>query len=50
MLFKKFKSKMICFFEFLIVIWHREVMVLNILGLEKCNNAIFELFNMEELS
>lgn len=49
MLFKKFKNKMIYFFEILIIIWHREVIVLNNLGLEKCNNTIFKLFNTGEL-
>lgn len=40
MLFKKFKSQMICFFEAMMVIWHREVMVLHKLGLEEFDNAI----------
>lgn len=40
MLFKKFKGKVICFFDVLMVTWHREVMVLHNLGLEEFNNAI----------
>ena len=56
MLFKKFKSKMICFFEVLMVTWHREVLVLRKLELEEIimqykntNNNIMNSFNMEEL-
>jgi hypothetical protein len=40
MLFKKFKGKMICFFEVMMVTCHREVTVLHNLGLEESNNAI----------
>lgn len=40
MLFKKFKLKMICFFEVIMVAWHREVEVLHFLRLEGYNNAI----------
>jgi len=35
MLFKKFKGKMINFFEVIMVAWHREVMVLHNFGLEE---------------
>lgn len=56
MLFKKFKSKMICFFDVLMVTWHREVLVLRKLELEEfimqyknANNNIMNSFNMEEL-
>lgn len=56
MLFKKFKSKMICFFEVLMVTWHREVLVLRKLELEEIimqykntNNSIMNSFNMEGL-
>lgn len=56
MLFKKFKSKMICFFDVLMVTWHREVLVLRKLELEEIimqykntNNSIMNSFNMEGL-
>jgi len=36
MLFKKFKGKMICFLEFMMVSWHRKVsMALHLLRLEE---------------
>ena len=56
MLFKKFKSKIICFFDVLMVTWHREVLVLRKLELEEiimqyknANNSIMNSFNMEGL-
>lgn len=56
MLFKKFKGQMICFFDVLMVTWHREVLVLRKLELEEfimqyknANNNIMNSFNMEEL-
>ena len=56
MLFKKFKSKMICFLDVLMVTWHREVLVLRKLELEEIimqykntNNSIMNSFNMEGL-
>ena len=56
MLLKKFKSKMICFFDVLMVTWHREVLVLRKLELEEIimqykntNNSIMNSFNMEGL-
>ena len=56
MLFKKFKGQMICFFEVLMVTWHREVLVLRKLELEEIimqykntNNSIMNSFNMEGL-
>ena len=35
MLFKKFKGQMICFFEVMMVTWHREVFILLKLRLEE---------------
>lgn len=56
MLFKKFKGQMICFFDVLMVTWHREVLVLRKLELEEfimqyknANNNIMNSFNMEKL-
>lgn len=56
MFFKKFKSKMICFFDVLIVTWHCEVLVLRKLELKEIimqykntNNSIMNSFNMEGL-
>ena len=56
MLFKKFKGQMICFFEVMMVTWHREVLVLRKLELEEIimqykntNNSIMNSFNMEGL-
>lgn len=40
MLFKKFKGQMICFFEVMMVTWHREVSILLKLRLEGTINAI----------
>ena len=40
MLFKKFKSKMICFFEVMMLACHREVSILLKLELEDINEAI----------
>ena len=42
MLFKKFKSQMICLFKKMMVTWHREVLVLHKLGLEENYYAIYE--------
>ena len=59
MLFKKFKSKMICFFDVLMVTWHREVLVLQKLELEgnklmqyliNTNNNIKNSFNASEFN
>lgn len=59
MLFKKFKGKMICFFEVMMVTWHREVLVLQKLELEgnklmqyliNTNNNIKNYFNASEFN
>ena len=59
MLFKKFKGKMICFFEVMMVTWHREVLVLHKLELEgnkimQCltntHNNIKSSFNASEFN
>lgn len=34
MLFKKFKGKMICFFEVMIIVWYRKVLILRKLELK----------------
>ena len=59
MLFKKFKGQMICFFDVLMVTWHREVLVLRKLELEgnklmqyliNTNNNIKNSFNASEFN
>lgn len=59
MLFKKFKGQMICFFEVMMVTWHREVLVLQKLELEgnklmqyliNTNNDIKNSFNASEFN
>lgn len=56
MLFKKFKSKMICLFKKMMLSWQCEVLVLHNLEMEEsimqyknANNNIMNYFNMEEL-
>ena len=59
MLFKKFEGQMICFFEVMMVTWHREVLVLPKLELEgnklmqyliNTNNNIKNSFNASEFN
>lgn len=56
MLFKKFKSQMICLFKNMMLSWQCEVLVLHNLEMEEsimqyknANNNIMNYFNMEEL-
>lgn len=56
MLFKKFKSQMICLFKKMMLSWQCEVLVLHNLEMEEsimqyknANNNIMNYFNMEGL-